>query len=1601
MMLTGPEKYFGLPEDWFPKEVFSPNIPEDRPDECAYLVDFAGRLFDGEYEAVQTWRSALCEVFFGRLFREVDPKLQQGNTQVGVNTYRFSKESWSSYAGMYAKALKAHPEQSAFASEPEYLLFYHCCGAAYAMYVPGIVLLPFAVNRDRTLAKSFFLHQRKDPEPSVFQYFDNNASQVTYFLRFLSNIRMTCLINSVDSYDERKIVRQLEYFADELCRRYQVPDDYMLEPRSGLHTVEQALAYDFVAMLLSENRSFPHRELLEKELFEKQALCFFGSIEQMYPAQQFEDNSAYGRYRFNYEGKKLTPLPVYCFLDEDENNPLYVVPPAAKTLYEAFAEKSFVLNSWSADVSLDHQRIDVTFYFRIEGSGITFQSFTSYEVKSLFISRELPYICLWPFVNASDWNRYYIGVMPSAVTGNALREPYDNIEACKELTKLSPEQISVTVPACTEHNSISTFGVKKESFEILCTETLPDLIMLSFGKIKLGCWQIVKDGIKTAPHSDTESTGVLGLDFATTASVMKLYYGNTSQEIEGPGRYLQDIFNPNYGSPMEEERWHEIHNYTMFGSYYSSLSKVYTFGQNNDAVRNYDKIVQVENLVTGRAVMVTPQYLEYSIDPNMSFEGSTIYSNLKWPESAENEFVATEKDRARDNFILNMLVLGALSARMHGYNNLDIRLSSPSMNKMQEKMRASVEKIRGELEKISGYRGFEFKLFSEAEANAAFLIKGYSTSASAYGVLNGKNGFMIVDIGGGTTDIVVCQYEKDNIPFSEKKRAECSFKFAGMELIDIPLLMTDKVNEMWEPATDVDIRKVLANLRYQYTVDTRTRLKEDVSRAVSTIGFVLDNARYKNEHLKNVTEKARLNIQLKFLALFWLLGVYTARLQNAGRIKLLNDRNFNVCLTGCASEGIQGFCLLDDRDFYDKCVGAMQMGFASADTLNSATPRFFIDDPSIQGNTTAATRKEAVATGLVLLEPSKDLPDTSSIAQLAAVESKKHEEEEPENKVTFDSENVMRQFKALLRVLKQFQNKSCEYNELTDRDREIFAACLKGKDGKYSTPDFLLSKIGETPITDEFIAMYLLEIGLDLRTSVTKDSHEKIITGSVESQVEVPVRLTDKYVDKPQKYPIHVKFTADYEIDVPRRFAMMLNGEVKTANKDDIDDLEKAYVKRLKVEFTRAIKEYPNGISFEKLTSISGDESIRNAVLKAMTNTKFENAGFLIKELKCEIAEMDPSFEHVFQLHRRGYLAGSLEFVYRKKKASCVLQEDLTVSLRMQSRMRFSGVYENATGNPQMLSDGRGSLRNTIQPDLTITYEVRYRICDKDFFFTYRGIDMQDRKQMAEYTRDYQNALAEAVDASIKKEWKNGIDYRLFRFERQAGTQSVYLDTSFVTAKRIRKALASYESEGTFRLESITVYEAVEVSEEIPKQLQHYENVKLIQEAKKIAATNHSIPGLTDAINLLLPKESDPFVGQAISELREQYKELVQFKKIYQAAVELKKNGKLKDLKSARQQFQMLADHDFMNAAEQVAVIDNIIAEIERKKKRRKRIRKIILIILIILAVLYGINAMRGGGFAGSVDPAAESSVVHETTSVFGLNEIQSTPFSTIPSDAE
>ncbi len=609
----------------------------------------------------------------------------------------------------------------------------------------------------------------------------------------------------------------------------------------------------------------------------------------------------------------------------------YILPPIHTDVVKSMRANTAKLLSWNVTAAFDGaDGKDITYTMEIKlqfPGGATLPYVRKYRTRDIVWTMSMPYISTWPYVNLvgkdNTWKEYLVSVLADQSVGGENTRQASFFSAFKDNERCTGVKTRVENGRSYTDFKISMVAAddfdpevfdcmsyfKAKDFRMIRSKSRPYALTFQYGDDFLGSW--ILDYSKAPMVQKQDGTFRVGIDFGTTSTNVYLSCKDPSEHITESsiscaGKYTCDIFNPyvtsqNFKGQVDSDF---LQDYFLFSSKKGEMGKIFTYGQTFEAEKDDSPIKgKTQSNITGRSVVVNERFI------TETGKGSTgIFNGLKM-----NGTLTGAKLDAAKNFIDNILTYAILEAKMYGVIELTIWASFPAAHFGNVVM----ELLKPIISSLSTKSGIKINIEGATEAQAAGVY--FSTLPNNAAVA--KDGYAIVDIGGGTTDI--SYWKGDSLGQNVLQYDEYSYGYAGNFLVVRSILQAirDKQSfaDMWDSSGSAgnSLRQELVstfnNIDTTYPIPDATRLmiaNEDWEKKFRTLDFLLEMIPINKGVLSDESYNNFLSlIRMKYYSLFYLIAYHISanRKENGGRIELGNQ-GFKICLAGCGSKGIDICC---------------------------------------------------------------------------------------------------------------------------------------------------------------------------------------------------------------------------------------------------------------------------------------------------------------------------------------------------------------------------------------------------------------------------------------------------------------------------------------------------------------------------------------------------------------------------------------------------------------------------------------------------------------------------------------------------------------------
>jgi len=466
-----------------------------------------------------------------------------------------------------------------------------------------------------------------------------------------------------------------------------------------------------------------------------------------------------------------------------DGSKLYLLPPVHEEIYK-FLDKCHGSIHLSLRYTVDLE-VDVSIQFQDE-DGIPQNRSKRYSLRgnTLWLLESLPYLSLWPNVNlpADAWKLYFVVKAGSAIgrqpLANLINAAVSNEQTRKDLQLIyyqdSPQYLSadkIRLRVDGHKGKTVSSAINNAPWTLYQTETRPSLIGIyggSDGQHHLANLRLLQ---KESPVSIIQDKRMnVSIDFGTSATMMYIDGSGGPRSIFSGHDKVLDLV-PYEQDEMKRvfERFHGI-----LPGQDGLLGKVNSVAQINDINQFIDRDA-IQPYLQGRYIQMDAQVWARFMPEgdnralhalNLSDYG--VYAGLKFPVKAAD---ATKVEDALFVFFGNLLALAALDARLAGAQRVQLFAACPhaiAYNNLTSFLQVAMNQMNTHY--FGGLFEESLQIYAESDAVRAYLQHFKDREGS----LHLESGAVIVDIGGGTTDI--CAMKGNTI-------RKTSFGLAGDRLV--------------------------------------------------------------------------------------------------------------------------------------------------------------------------------------------------------------------------------------------------------------------------------------------------------------------------------------------------------------------------------------------------------------------------------------------------------------------------------------------------------------------------------------------------------------------------------------------------------------------------------------------------------------------------------------------------------------------------------------------------------------------------------------------------------------------------------------------------
>ncbi|MEI6131418.1 MAG: hypothetical protein WCQ41_01165 [Bacillota bacterium] len=600
-----------------------------------------------------------------------------------------------------------------------------------------------------------------------------------------------------------------------------------------------------------------------------------------------------------------------------ENTNLTILPPFSDEVASFVNSPTLQIKKVEYLVNLttsEEKSVTCTIYFTEEG--VDLKRSQIYLESDMVYIEDFPYISMWPNVMLPKdmWKLYYLNIVRKDIA-----VVYNNLITNK-MTRLDIDALKFVVKDIENTDvaeNLVQSKINDEQWRIYKSEVRAKSVSFKYSSdgflYTLG--QLIIDPAATPPENSRISSdgtadqlflqlATIGVDFGTTSTNSHIKMGENNQNskpVNTGEKYLLNISPPNATTvnSFREQSWVSCKDNAETKGKFFTASQLFQNSADTGAQLPY---------IHGKTIFLDLETLANLSDSDKTLNNKGIFTNLKFSDPSSPDSLNINK--AVFVLLRNLALNAALEARLLGANKITFNVSYPFGNVKDAHEQIWRERVLGYVREITNITdmGVQLKQFSEAFAAGQFF-------KSQTNILqpNFKDGFAIIDIGGGTTDISLWKEG----PKGEEDifRTKASVKYAGGKLVVRTLFQAMRKNPIF---------------KNMWKVQNDGRIMGLVSKFIEQSEGIPANANYWDVNYQNVQsildvliEKAEINysslqyefsnfgffnalIRVKYFSMFYLVAAYLREKIKSGEFSL--GSTLKLYMAGCGAKGLK-FCL--------------------------------------------------------------------------------------------------------------------------------------------------------------------------------------------------------------------------------------------------------------------------------------------------------------------------------------------------------------------------------------------------------------------------------------------------------------------------------------------------------------------------------------------------------------------------------------------------------------------------------------------------------------------------------------------------------------------
>lgn len=613
---------------------------------------------------------------------------------------------------------------------------------------------------------------------------------------------------------------------------------------------------------------------------------------------------------------------------------------------------------------IDHNDLTVTYVTQdpqfivcnvmINHGEICHKKSKTYETRDIVKTNNLPFLSLWPNVALppDKWKCYYLFSVPAEKTTQDVSY-FDG--RLFELNAIGGSEF-------TKHEVNTEFeeGLGSSGFMLYYSTSIFRSVGLKYNNLSYG--QIfINHGRQAGSlnHADYRQDVSIGIDFGTTSTNCYIKSDdNNCVSIESPGKYFLEIL------PTDPQESALERDLKLVTTRTDILNKFFTVGQ----IFSHTPVRKPH--VGGRAFFLDQKIWQFFRRNNPTQRN--VYFDLKHVSIANRD--DAKRRTATEYFLKNILLIAVLQARLAGADIIKLYYSYPFKQQLGN-VRETWDAVFTFLRETVGIDDkLSTKEVTEAEAAGYF----YANSDNLGEVANFENGFAIVDIGGGTTDVSIWQEKEGS---EEDLRAQCSIRYAGNMLVRRTIVQTIRnehsFGELWinRLGQEAESLKGLIGMYNEKAASIPRPLNQgtpDYYNCANILDMIIETSSINTDQLSNSADynSFRAAVKLKYMCVFYIIADYLkAKSDTEDGFTFPADGNtFYIYLAGCGSKGLKfciaanNLCNFSESSFGLKIVKMMcsVIGIEDETQLRIIPPVSETKEEVVKGLNYYETRRKAV-----------------------------------------------------------------------------------------------------------------------------------------------------------------------------------------------------------------------------------------------------------------------------------------------------------------------------------------------------------------------------------------------------------------------------------------------------------------------------------------------------------------------------------------------------------------------------------------------------------------------------------------------------------------